>query len=257
MKITFLGTGAADWNWRDFPAGTRGSTSTLLGASCLIDAGASILRNLKNAHVSAARLTDLLITHGHNDHFHPESIQTIAAATHGRLRIWASPQVIARLPEGIAELHAVSIGDTFRAAGCTVTVLPSNHATADLAEQTLHYLFIGRGVRLLYALDGAWFHTKERLLLKGALGGKALTAVIWDATCGATYHDWRFAEHNDLKMVDDLRVSMLRDGLVAPETHHVFDHVARTLWPKTPAAQRRLAERHDGTLAEDGMVWTV
>ena len=59
MKITFLGTGAADWNWTDFPPGTRGSSATLLGTHCLIDAGPTVLRRLADAGVSPARIKDI------------------------------------------------------------------------------------------------------------------------------------------------------------------------------------------------------
>ena len=31
MKLTFIGTGAADWDWAGNPPGTRGSTATLVG----------------------------------------------------------------------------------------------------------------------------------------------------------------------------------------------------------------------------------
>lgn len=253
IKITFVGTGAADWDWTNHPPGTRGSTATLVGSECLIDAGTTILRNLAEAHVRIGRLRDLIITHGHQDHFCPDAIRAIAEATNGKLRIWASPEVLAQLPEGLCKIHPVLPGDSFLAAGFAVTALPSNHATADASEQTLHYLFQGRGARLLYALDGAWMTAKAYSLLKQALGGKPLTHVIWDATSGNSLHDWRFASHNDLGMVRDLRASMLDANLISPETRHIFDHVARTLWPETPSAREQLAAQYDGLLAEDGM----
>ena len=47
--------------------------------------------------------------------------------------------------------------------------------------------------------------------------------------------------------------AMRKDGLVSPDAVHVFDHVARTLWPRTPDAQLRLAGRFHGVLAQDGL----
>lgn len=252
MTITFLGTGAADWDWTNHPPGTRNSTATLLGTSCLLDAGPCVLRGLDSVHASPARVTDLLVTHAHADHFHPESIHQIARAGRRRLRVWASPQAISRLDASLCDLRPVLPGTAFRAAGCAVTSLPSNHVSRDPSEQTMNYVFVGRGVRLLYALDGAWLCARARHILHAVLGKRPLTAVVWDATCGNTFHDWRFAEHNDLRMIAAMRESMICDGLVSPETLHVFDHVARTLWPRTPAAQRRLAARFGGILAEDG-----
>lgn len=253
MKLTFLGTGAADWDWKNLPPGTCGSASTLIGTSCLIDAGPCVLRGMKASGVAIGRISDLIVTHSHSDHFNLDTIQAIAAAGRRRLRVWAPPNALAMLSGVAVEPHPVLPGDAFRVGVFRVVALPANHATRDLDEQTLHYAFAGRGVRLLYALDGAWICTKARILLKRFLDGRPLSAVVWDATCGATFNDWRFAEHNDLRMVAAMREAMLKDGLVSADTLHVFDHIARTLWPATPAARRRLAARFGATLAEDGM----
>lgn len=259
MKIVFLGTGAADWDWKNLPPDTRKSSCALLGATCLIDAGPCVLRGLSDAGASPARIADLLVTHSHSDHFSADAILEIARSGRRRLRVWAPPHAIEILgriaPRETAwDLHPVLPGDTFRAAGMSVVALPANHLVeSDLSEQPLHYVFAGRGTRLLYALDGAWFCCKARHLLKKFLGRKTLSAIVWDATCGAVFNDWRFAEHNDLKMIDAMRAAMLKDGIVSPETVHVFSHLARTLWPKTPAAQNRLAARFAGLLAQDGL----
>ena len=258
MKITFLGTGAADWDWIKCPPGTRKSTCTLLGASCLLDAGPGVLSGLAEVGASPARVTDLLITHTHRDHFQRDSILAIARAGRRRLRVWGPPQALAQLDATTCDMHPLQPGDVFRVAGMNAVALLANHAVErDLSEQPLNYAFLGRGIRLLYALDGAWFCIKARLALKAFLGGKTLSTVIWDATCGNTFRDWRFAEHNDLRMIDDLRASMLGDGLVAEDTLHVFDHIARTLWPASPAAQQRLAARFHGLLAQDGLALEV
>lgn len=254
VKITFLGTGADDWDWNAFPPGTRGSTCTLVGGSCLVDAGPGVLRGLAAAGVAPARVSDLLVTHSHGDHFHRASIGELARAGRRRLGIWGSPQALAKLDPGPIDLHPVLPGSVFRVRGFSVAALPANHVVARTPDEPpLHYAFSGRGARLLYALDGAWFLAKARLALKAFLGGRPLTAVVWDATCGGTYRDWRFAEHNDLKMIAAMRAAMEKDGLVSGETLHVFDHVARTLWPRAPEAQERLAARFGGVLARDGL----
>ena len=258
MKLTFLGTGADDWDWKASPSGPRRSTCSLLGTSCLLDAGPCVLHGLAAAHVPPARIRDLLLTHSHSDHCNVSAILDIARAGRRPLRVWAAPQALALLPDAARDVatfepHPVLPGDEFRVAGLRALALPANHAVVSRPdEQPMHYVFAGRGTRLLYALDGGWLCAKARILLKQFLGGKPLTSIIWDATCGNTFRDWRFAEHNDLRMIDAMRESMLKLGLVAPDTVHVFDHIARTLWPTTPVAQLRLAERFGGILAQDG-----
>ena len=41
------------------------------------------------------------------------------------------------------------------------------------------------------------------------------------------------------------------------ETVHVFDHVARTLWPATPEERAALAVSYGGLLAEDGLTLDI
>ncbi len=257
MRLTFLGTGAADWDWRNMPPNTRGSTATLIGKSCLIDAGPTVMRSLAAAGVKPSQIAHVIITHSHSDHLQPAAIAAIAEARRGKLTVWASSQALATL-EGIpCVCHDIEAGLTFKCGRLTFTALPANHQTLHFDEEPLNYFIESGGQTLLYALDGAWMLAKARNLLTKALGGRKLDTVIWDATCGPTLNDWRFAEHNDLAMIDAMRKSMLGAGLVSPATRHVFDHLARTLWPEEPAARAALAARYGGTLAEDGGRLTV
>ena len=257
MRLTFLGTGAADWDWRNMPPNTRGSTATLIGKSCLIDAGPTVIRALAAAGVKPSQISHVVITHSHSDHLQRASITALAEARRGKLTIWASQQALAAL-EGIPCIrHEVAAGTTFKCGRITFTALPANHQTLQLDEEPLNYFVESGGKTLFYALDGAWMLARARWLLTKALGGRKLDAVIWDATCGPTLYDWRFAEHNDLAMIDAMRKTMLGAGLVSPTTRHVFDHLARTLWPEEPAARAALESAYDGILAEDGDGLTV
>ncbi len=257
MNVTFLGTGAADWDWRNMPPDTRGSTATLIGKSCLIDAGPTVIRSITDAGIQPSRIAHVVITHSHSDHLQPAAIAALAEARCGKLTVWASPQAFAPL-EGIPCVrHEVAAGLAFKCGRFTFTALPANHQTPHQDEECLHYLVESGGKTLLYALDGAWMLAKALNRLTKALDGRKLDAVIWDATCGPTLNDWRFAEHNDLAMIDAMRKSMIGAGLVSPTTRHVFDHLARTLWPEEPSARAALAAAYGGILAEDGDGLTV
>ena len=257
MRLTFVGTGAVDWDWSAFPPGTRGSTATLVNGACLIDAGPTVIDGLARCGADAAQIADVVITHSHGDHLHPETLAALAAARGGRLTVWASPEALAALEGVPCERRELRPGLRFACGDLAFRALPSNHATQNADEETFHYFIEGSGATLLYALDGAWMRTRARTLLADALGGRALDAVVWDATCGGTLHDWRFAEHNDLAMVDALRAALRGAGLVSEETVHVFDHVARTLWPATPEERATLAASYGGLLAEDGLTLDI
>ena len=252
MELTFAGTGAADWDWTNMPPGTRGSTATLINGRCLIDAGPTVFDALGRWGADPAQISDVVVTHSHGDHFSPPTIAALASARQGRLTVWASPQALASLEGVSCGRREVRPGMRFTCAGLAFVALPSNHMTADVEEETLQYFIEAEGATLLYALDGAWMLAKARQLLAAELHGRALDAVVWDATCGGALHDRRFTDHNDLAMIDALRASMLGVGLISESTIHVFDHVARMLWPETSEARAALAVSHRGILAEDG-----
>ena len=252
MKLTFIGTGAADWDWQNMPPGTRGSTATLIGKACLVDAGPTVSASLARIGLELSQIAHVVITHSHGDHFQPATIADISAARKGRLTVWASPQTLAALANIPCTRREVTSGLAFKCGRLSFTALPSNHQTFFPEEQTFHYLVESGGKSLLYALDGAWMLAKAKGLLAKTLGGRALDAVIWDATCGAMINNWRFADHNDLAMIDAMRKSMLGAKLISPDTRHVFDHVARTLWPEESTSRVAIAKDYGGILAEDG-----
>ena len=252
MKLTFIGTGAADWDWLNLSPGTRGSTATLIGKSCLIDAGPTVIHSLGRAGVKLSEISHVVLTHSHSDHFQPATMAAIAEARKGRLTVWAASQAFSMM-EGIKCVRKeIVAGAQFKCGHFAFTALPSNHQTSFPEEQTLNYLVESGGKTLLYALDGAWMLAKAKSLITKALAGRTLDAVVWDATCGATLNDWRFAEHNDLAMIHAMRESMLCAKIISPDTRHVFDHLARTLWPADASARAAIAAQYGGTIAEDG-----
>ncbi len=252
MELTFIGTGAADWNWTDFPTGTRGASAMLVGDGCLIDCGSGTPLNLARLGVRPGAVKDLLITHAHPDHFRPDLVVELAAAASRPLRVWASAATLADIPSDAVEKRPIAPAATFRVGACRVTALPANHFVR-VGDTSFHYLFESRGKSLLYAVDGAWMLSDARQILSRTLGKKTLDAVVWDATRGATRDDYRFDSHNNLQMIAQLRVGLAACGLVDDATRHLFTHISRQLWPRTPSERRRLALRYQGVLAEDGM----
>lgn len=249
MKLFFLGTGAADWDWTHFTEETRGSTSTLVNRHLLIDAGTSARQNFQRAGISPECIHDILITHSHSDHFSPESICSLAAESCKKPHLYASAQALQQIPDGLYSKHPLSIGEKLRIGTCEITVLRANHALKDPSEPAFHFLFDTPGKRMLYALDGAWMCSDACRML----AGRVIDLIVWDATCGNTFDDWRFADHNDLAMIRSMQNSMQKLGIIAPGTIHLFDHIARSLWPEQKQERFQLAEQFSGMLAFDGM----
>ena len=254
MKIQFLGTGAADWDWKKpLNAGVRGSASTLLDDRILIDAGETGLENLLRFHIDPAEITDLLITHSHTDHFNPEIIKKIAEAPgrNKKLCVYTTPEACLPLDKSVMKTVKLKYGKKIVIGKLKIEVLSANHMLRNEREAAFHFLFTTpEKKRMLYALDGGWMTSYTR----NKLGFIPLDMIVWDATSGTALKDWRFADHNDLEMISFMRIALAPLGLVNEKTVHVFDHIARTLWPASAEDRTKTAEFYHGILAEDGMV---
>ena len=83
IKITFLGTGDA------VPTKTRNHTAILLSykaENILVDCGEGTQRQFKKAEINLCKLTRILISHWHGDHFLglPGLLQTLAMLNYSR-----------------------------------------------------------------------------------------------------------------------------------------------------------------------------
>ena len=247
MKIQFIGTGAADFDWSEYgKPGVLGSTSTLLDDHVLIDCGPTVPAALARFNADAAEITDIVITHNHSDHFDMESVKKIAG--NGKIRLFGSPQVCAEA-EVCCEVHPVSYGCRFQVAGFDFLALPANHAVEDPYEDTFLYVISGGGRTLLYALDTAWFSSRA----KRFLGTSYLDGIIWDATMSEA-GDWRVFDHSDPTMFRVIRKTLAQSRNIDEKTRIWFNHRARTLWPADPAEEEKIAVRENVELAHEGEI---
>ncbi len=254
MKFQFIGTGAADWDWKNFPEGTRGSTSTLIDGHILIDAGETILKNLQRSAVDPAKITHIFITHAHSDHYNIGQIGKIAEMSGHDIDLYGSARVAEEMANcrGIRP-HVLEIGEAVNVNSCDVIAIPANHLLErDETEAAHHFILKTPEFAVLYALDGGWMTARARRIISREKYNFRM--IVWDATCGNQYHNFRFAEHNDLEMIDCMRESMVNAKWIQPDTLCVFDHIARTLWPETPEERWKLAAEHNGIVVEDGQI---
>lgn len=250
MKLLFLGTGAADWDWKQYgKAGVSGSSAALLEDHVLLDCGPTVYAAMKRFGVDPGCVDAIVNTHSHGDHFDVEVIEKIAA---GRtVDFYGTPQACARVRE-FCRVHPVKSGNVFFSGDCRFLVLPANHAVTDLEEETFNYLVSCEPKTLLYALDTAWMPTKARRLI----GERKIDGIVWDATMSEP-DDWRIFEHSDPEMFSAIRRVLLKTGNITQSVPVYFSHRARTLWPEELAAQQEIAARYGALLAVDGDIVTI
>ena len=198
MKITFLGTGAADWSierHRDME-GFRRNSSLLIDDCLLIDPGPHVPDALATLSKDKKDIKYILNTHRHGDHFNEDTVKFLDSAT----------------------LCASAAGESLTLGKYTVTCLPANHSTCKEAQ---HFIISNGEGSLFYGLDGAWLLYDEVKAIKEQ-GGVDL--AVLDATIGDIMGDYRIFEHNNLNMVKEIKASLEKYV-----KRWIISHMARTL----------------------------
>ena len=237
--------------------GVRGSTCTLLDGHIMLDVGPTACYRMAQEKINPAAITDVVLTHSHDDHFNLKCLEEIANAPDRleRLRIYASPEAV----HAVRSLPIIGVcmdyGRTFHISEYSFTALPAQHYLPN-GEKAFHYLLtMPDGRLLLYALDGGWMAgmVRELLMFRPSDRQRPLDMIIWDATSGTSRNNWRFTDHNDLFMIRYMCQALGQVGIVSEKTRHILTHVARTLWPKTDEERQMAAREANAVLAEDGM----
>lgn len=219
MKITFLGTGAADWRaeHRDLE-GYRRNASVLIDDALLIDPGPDVPDALATFGKDAKGIRYVLNTHRHKDHY--------ARATFAHL-------------QGAA-FYPMKPGDTAQLGKYHIRAFAANHGTA---RDAVHFLITDGEKTLFYGLDGAWLLYDEVAAIKEARPDLA----VLDGTVGEQEGDYRVFEHNDLAMV-----RLLKAALAPHVGRFCITHMSRKLH-KSHAALAADLVRDGVEVAFDGM----
>jgi len=229
-NITFLGTCACDYSpllkgecADRFDDNARRASCLTFNDRFMIDCGPHALDSLRIAGIDKARITDLFITHLHSDHYNPENIAEIAAASaERRLRIWVSEGAV--IPE-IANAEVIYM-EKFAEYDVTddlkVTGMSANH---DKNAHPQHLLFDLCGRKFMYGCDGAWLLNDTYYHMKNA----GLALCILDGTCGDKEGEFRIAEHNTIPMIRLMLPSMKTVGIINDETCVMMSHIAPSL----------------------------
>ena len=258
MQIRFMGTGAADFSplleteyKYKLDQNARRSSSILINETYLVDCGPHVADSFRIQGLDPAKVTDLLVTHFHGDHYKPEVIAAVAAARKAAgldepLRIWhcegAEHQEIAN-----CEFHPMKIGEEYTIGDMTVKALASNHTM-----WPVHYDILLEGKKLFYGCDGSW------LLMATfyAMRQRRYDCMILDATVGDYSGDFRLGEHNSIPMIRLMEASFRTENVIAQDGKLVLSHLARTLH-KPHEETAELLGKEGYIVAFDGMELTV
>ncbi|MBQ7542985.1 MAG: hypothetical protein IJT44_11915 [Clostridia bacterium] len=248
-ELRFLGTGAADWNTPNKDGFFRRNAAALLNGTLLLDCGPRIWDYEAEVQPGALDgVTDVLLTHDHEDHFDLSALLKLAETRKLRLMCDGFARAkIGRHPhiETIPVLPYVPL----RMGGFTVTSVPANHdVVMQDARSPVHYILrTPNGKTVFYGLDGAWFlrpSWKEMLRHK-------FDVMVLDCTVGDR-DDWRIFEHNSIPMLRMMTREIISQKMLAPDGCIVASHFARALHG-SHAETAAVLERFHVRAAFDGM----
>ena len=197
MKITFLGTGAADWTFERHSKleGFRRNSSLLIDDCLLIDPGPDVPNALQVFGKNAADVRYIINTHRHSDHYSESTIGHLSGA----------------------RFYPMAAGDEVNIGKYTVSALAANHSTC---TDAVHFLISDGERTLFYGLDSAWLMYGEVAAIKE----RGVDLAILDATVGDVPGDYRIFEHNNLNMVAEIKLSLEKYV-----KRFFISHMARTL----------------------------
>ena len=256
QKLLFLGTCAADFSAKlsgecadRFDADARRASCALFDGHFMIDCGPHCLDSLRIAACDPAQITDVFVTHLHDDHFDLQNLAMIAAAGDRVLHVWVRedadlPPIERVVWKKMKLYHRYAFAD-----GYTVTGVDANH---DQSFYPQWLLLEHDGKKLLYATDGGWFIHAAYCYLQNA----KLDCMVLDATCGDYLGDYRMGEHNSIPMIRLMLPSLCSFGVIDADTKVVLTHIAPSLHQPHDQIQASVEKDHM-IVAYDGMLLSV
>lgn len=205
----------------------RRRTTYMLGDTVMVDWGPDAYHSMIALAADYARLTHLLITHSHQDHWYPEDLayrrQGFSVIPEGSLlTVHGNEHVGARLTEAIKEpekcaltfqrrrpFEEFELGD-----GITAVGLAAAHAPD---EEALNWLVWVDGRGVLMGNDTGWYPPQTW----DYLAGLELRVVFMDSTSGR--HPAR-DHHLGCAVVVEVRDMMEKIGALAPDARFIAVH---------------------------------
>lgn len=274
MKIQFLGTAAAE-GWpalfcqceacekarklggRDI----RTRSQSIIDDLLLIDMPADTYAHALNYSLNFSAISDVLITHSHEDHFYPLDIILKAPPyAHGgsasNIRVYGNEVIVKMLREAMNISGISNIADfivpvevkpfkPFTAGDYTVTALLADHIKG---ENCYIYMIEKAGKRLLYAHDTGVFPKMTWDYLKNIM----LDAVSLDCTFGLDYNE---TGHMGFPNTVDVSKRLMQNGCADSNTKFIINHFSHNS-KKLHSELSSYAETYGFLTAFDGMTVT-
>ncbi|MDE5547570.1 MAG: MBL fold metallo-hydrolase [Clostridia bacterium] len=277
MKITFLGTGAAEgipalFCNCEFCKGARkrgeirSRSQVLLGGELSIEFPPDAFYHAVAFHIDLSAIKYLLVTHSHMDHFYAHDFvlrgyKYAREMTSPTIDIYGNAEGISVFGEctrrelrgDVAEnirLHTVSAFEEFEVGGWRVHTLIAKHSS----QEPLLYALEKDGKRILHLTDTSLLPEEDYLFLE-QIGGKPFDLVVLDCT-----FVWGRAKEDSRHMgvEDDMQVlsRLEKIGLVDGKTKKVITHFSHHSEPTKENLQR--AEKTYGVIAAyDGLTLEI
>lgn len=252
-EVLFLGTGAADWTMEHKGDFFRRNSAALINRELMLDCGGHIFdfaESMSEDNLYQS-VTDIIITHNHDDHFCRESV--LKLAENQKIRVGCNKQICDVLGEHpniefilLTPFAAAKMGKY------EITPLLANHdMVIDGDACAFHYIIkTPDDKKLFYGLDGAWFLRPSWEEMKR----HRFHVMVFDCTVG-DHADWRLFEHNTIPMLRMMVEGIKTADMLDEKGLLVASHLARTLHDSHEETEKILQEIPMLT-AYDGMKLT-
>ncbi|MBE6549874.1 MAG: MBL fold metallo-hydrolase [Ruminococcaceae bacterium] len=239
MKITFLGTGAADWDIEKRVEGEffRRLSSALIDDDLLIDPGPHIFDFCKknNCEELLDEVGDIIVTHSHVDHFNIETVRKLCERKSRRI---LCNQRTADMLVGISDnVTVVDFGQEYKAGEYTIIPLNANHSVNACGEKGLMYIVEGKNKRIFYGCDSAWIPYESWAVMKT----KKFDCVVFEVTLGDVIGDSRIFEHNNIRMTELMLETVRNRNLLNESSIVCATHFSRFAHEEHDKLSARLA----------------
>lgn len=254
VEFTFLGTCAADFSPRlqgdckdRFDKDARRASCALINGRYLIDCGPHCPDSFRISGADTKKVTDIMITHLHPDHFKPDNIAFIAKDH--PVNLWVRDDAV--VPD-IKNVTVIKMNryEKYRVSDeLSVTGLPANHDETAFPQ---HLLIEAYGKKIFYGMDGGWFLLKTYM----SLWDTHLDLCILDGTCGDYEGDYRMGEHNSIPMIRLMLPSLRTVRTVDDHTVIYISHLAPSLH-KPHDETVRICAKDNINVAYDGLSLSI